>query len=165
MLNSVTCQYVKDRFSGCLGKCGITLCWCVYRNSQGWRRKTSPRRKKKMSWVMQKRTQSTCQWNVSATAATNCYFHCWWPLDSLNRLVVLILLKSEKCWSVFPRRRPQVSCFIHSPKIFSLSSQRRKETRKYSHWPNLINYVVDYWLNVSALSNNVGSIILCFLIS
>ena len=32
-----------------------------------------------------------------------------------------------------PRRHPQMSYFVHNPKIISLLPQRRKETRKYSH--------------------------------
>lgn len=44
---------------------GVWLRRRFYRNLRGWRRKTSLRRKRKMSWVTQKRMQSTCRWNVS----------------------------------------------------------------------------------------------------
>ncbi len=50
---------------------------------------------------------------------------------SINQLVVW----SRKWWKMLiavsqsSRWRPQMSCFVHNPKIFSLLSQRTKETR------------------------------------
>lgn len=53
----------------------------------------------------------------------------------INRFIVW----SIKCQKVvknvdhrFPKWRPQMSCFVHYPKRFSLLSQRTNETRKHS---------------------------------
>ena len=39
----------------------------------------------------------------------------------------------NECFPKSPRWRPQMSCFVHNSKIFSFLSQRREETRTYSH--------------------------------
>ena len=45
-----------------------------------------------------------------------------------------------------PRQRPQMSCFVHNPKIFSLLSEGSKETRKYSHLRGLNQRIMTFFL-------------------
>ncbi len=62
---------------------------------------------------------------------------------------MLITVSQSPVW------HPQMSCFIHNPKIFTLLSERTKETRKYSHlrsqneriWPVFLKK----WLKTSII--------------
>uniref|UniRef100_A0A8C9WZD0 Uncharacterized protein n=1 Tax=Sander lucioperca TaxID=283035 RepID=A0A8C9WZD0_SANLU len=53
--------------------------------------------------------------------------------DATERFQRAHLPPSQRRRQCYPRQHPQMSCFVHNSKIFSLLSQRREETRKYSH--------------------------------